>query len=157
MTVAAVADAGPLIHLGEIDSLELLSVLDGLYIPETVYEELDAGGIPSGLGSVSYELTSPDRSQFEESELERGETAALAVAAERNAVLLTDDLAARDTASEVGVDARGSLGVVALAYGRGAIAKTEAIDRMRGLQRETSLSVTDAVVERGIELLDSDE
>lgn len=46
MTIAAVADTGPLIHLGEIDSLDLLTVLDRLYVPEIVFEELDTGGVP---------------------------------------------------------------------------------------------------------------
>lgn len=37
MTVAAVSDAGPLIHLAEIESLEQLSVFDTLLVPATVY------------------------------------------------------------------------------------------------------------------------
>ena len=40
MTLAAVSDAGPLIHLAEIDSLELLSAFDTHLIPETVYDEV---------------------------------------------------------------------------------------------------------------------
>lgn len=157
VTVAAVADAGPLIHLAEIDSLELLSSLDTLYVPEEVYEELDTGGVPSGLEFISYELVGAESSPFEESDLDRGETAALAVAVERNLILLTDDLAARETAEKADVQARGSLGVIALAYGRDRLEKDEAADRMRALQRETSLFVTDAVVERGIQLLETDE
>lgn len=46
MTVVAVADTGPLIHLAEIDSLELLSLVERLFVPEAVYEELEAGGVP---------------------------------------------------------------------------------------------------------------
>jgi len=37
VTLAAVSDAGPLIHLAEIDSLELLAAFDTLLVPETVY------------------------------------------------------------------------------------------------------------------------
>jgi hypothetical protein len=37
VTLAAVTDAGPLVHLAEIDSLELLSTFDTLLVPETVY------------------------------------------------------------------------------------------------------------------------
>jgi predicted nucleic acid-binding protein len=123
VTPAAVSDAGPLIHLAEIDSLELLSTFDTLLVPETVYEEVDAGGVP-------------------------------AVAKERGVVLLTDDLAARETASDAGVEVRGSIGVIALGYGRGLLDRDEAASRMRALQRETSLFVTEAVVERGIQMLD---
>ena len=56
MTLAAVSDAGPLIHLADIDSLELLSAFDTLLIPETVYEEIESGGVPDGFADLSYEL-----------------------------------------------------------------------------------------------------
>nr|WP_246308296.1 hypothetical protein [Halosimplex rubrum] len=94
MTLAAVSDAGPLIHLTEIDSLELFSTFDTLLIPETVYEEVDAGGIPDGLADLSYELVEVDESRIGDEELDAGERAALAIADERGIVLLTDDLAA---------------------------------------------------------------
>jgi predicted nucleic acid-binding protein len=53
VTLAAVSDAGPLIHLAEIDSLELLSTFEKLLIPEAVYREIEAGGIPDGLSDLS--------------------------------------------------------------------------------------------------------
>ncbi|MFB9808614.1 hypothetical protein ACFFQF_27255 [Haladaptatus pallidirubidus] len=43
MTIVAVADTGPLIHLAEIDALDLLTAIDELLIPETVYAELEEG------------------------------------------------------------------------------------------------------------------
>jgi predicted nucleic acid-binding protein len=69
-------------------------------------------------------------------------------------VLLTDDLAAREAASDAGVEVHGSIGVIAFGYGRGLLDRHEAASRMRALQRETSLFVTEAVVERGIRMLD---
>jgi hypothetical protein len=39
VTAVAVADAGPLIHLAEIDSLGLFSAFDQLYVPETVHTD----------------------------------------------------------------------------------------------------------------------
>lgn len=154
MTLAAVSDAGPLIHLAEIDSLELLATFDTLLVPETVYKEVDAGGVPDGLPDLSYELVESDESRVNTEELDAGERAAIAVAEERGVVLLTDDLAARDTASDTGVEVRGSIGIIALGYGRGLLDRHEAASRMRALQRETSLFVTEAVVERGIQMLD---
>ena len=154
MTLAAVSDAGPLIHLAEIDSLELLSAFDTLLIPETVYEEVEAGGVPDGISDLSYELVEADERSVESEELDAGERAALAVAREHEVILLTDDLAAREVASDVGVEVHGSLGVIVLGYGRGLLDRGEAASRMRALQRETSLFVTEAVVERGIRILD---
>jgi predicted nucleic acid-binding protein len=53
-----------------------------------------------------------------------------------------------------GIEVRGSIGVIALGYNRGRLDGDEAASRMRALQRETSLFVTDAVVERGIQMLE---
>jgi predicted nucleic acid-binding protein len=154
VTLAAVSDAGPLIHLAEIDSLELLATFDTLLVPETVYREVEAGGVPDGLTDLSYELVKADESRVGAEELDAGERAAIAVAEEQGVVLLTDDLAARETASDAGVEVRGSIGVIALGYGHGLLDRDEAASRMRTLQRETSLFVTEAVVERGIQMLD---
>jgi len=38
--ITAVADAGPLIHLFEIDCLPILSIFDSLHIPEAVWSEV---------------------------------------------------------------------------------------------------------------------
>lgn len=156
MTLAAVADAGPLIHLAEIDSLELLDAFDTLLVPEAVHGEVEAGGVPDGLVDRSIELVAAETLDGTPSELDAGEGAALSVADDHDAILLTDDLAARDAAADAGVEAHGSIGVVALGCSRGLLTESEAEARMRALQRETSLFVTEAVVERGIEMLYED-
>lgn len=157
MKAVAVADAGPFIHLAEIDSLALLSVLDQLYLPETVYEELAAGGVPSGMQALSYERVTADRDFSTRSELHEGEKAALAIAEEYDAILLTDDMAARDVAKELSVEVHGSVGTIVFAYSENRIDRDEAVNRMRSLQNETSLFVTEAVIEHGIDMLDGTE
>jgi predicted nucleic acid-binding protein len=154
VTLAAVSDAGPLVHLAEIGSLELLSTFDTLLVPETVYKEVEAGGVPDELADLSYELIEADGSHVVTEELDAGERAAIAVAEDRGVALLTDDLAAREAASDAGIEVHGSIGVIALGYGRGLLDRDEAESLMRALQRETSLFVTEAVVERGIRMLD---
>ena len=131
----------------------MLSVVDGLLIPQTVYEELEAGTVPSALNHIEYELVEAEETELTV-DLDPGETAALAVASKRSAVLLTDDLAARDAAEDANVEVHGSIGVIVLAYTRGELTKSKAAELMRALQTETSLFITDAVVERGITLLD---
>ncbi|WP_049899239.1 nucleic acid-binding protein [Halococcus agarilyticus] len=154
MTLAAVADTGPLIHLAEVDALSLLSTIDDLSVPKIVHDELTVGGVPNELGDVEYALVDVTVDERETDRLDPGETAALAIAAERDAVLLTDDLAAREAAAEAGIEVHGSIGVIALGHARRRLDRDEAAALMRALQRETSLFVTDAVIERGIEMLD---
>lgn len=153
--IVAVADAGPIIHLAEIESLSVLSAVDELLIPQTVYDELEAGTVPTGLDDLSYDVVEADPAALS-IELDPGETAALAIATDRSAVLLTDDLEARDAAAELDIEVHGSIGIIVLAYTRDRISKSRAIDLMRTLQSETSLFITDAVVERGVELLEDD-
>ena len=150
--ILAVSDTGPIIHLDEIDALDLLSTVDRLLVPQIVYEELGEGGVPSALESLEYELVTPNIQGPDES-LDPGETAALAVASGRSGVLLTDDLEARDAAERHDIEVHGSVGIIVLAYHRGHIEKPRAIELMRSLQAETSLFIADAVIERGIELL----
>ena len=154
MTLAAVSDAGPLIHLDEINSLELLSAFDTLLIPEVVHEEIKRGGVPDGFSDLSYELAEADENRIRSEALDAGERAALAITNKRELVLLTDDLTARKEAGDAGVEVHGSIGVIALSYARGLLDRDEAASLMRRLQRETSLFVTEAVVERGIQMLD---
>lgn len=156
MTLAAVSDAGPLIHLAEIDSLELLTAFDTLLVPETVLEEITAGGVPDGVSNLSYEPIEVDDSGVVSNTLDDGERAAIVLAKREGIALLTDDLAAREMADDAGIKVRGSIGVIAVGHGYGLLDRDEAAERMRSLQRETSLFVTGAVVERGIQMLDKE-
>jgi predicted nucleic acid-binding protein len=106
------------------------------------------------LADLSYELVEADESRVGAFELDAGERAAIAVAEERGVVLLTDDLAAREVASDAGVEVHGSIGVIALGHARRSLDRDEATSLMRALQRETSLFVTEAIVEQGIQMLD---
>ena len=79
-----------------------------VHVPETVYDELERGGVPDEFEELSFERLEPDELQPETTELDPGERAAMAVANERGTVLLTDDLAARDAAVEHSIDVHGS-------------------------------------------------
>lgn len=157
VSIVAVTDTGPLIHLAEVDALTLLETVDELLVPETVYEELTAGGLPTGYESIETTRVTADTDSIEGYQLDPGETAALAIAIAHEAILLTDDLAARDTATSVGVEVHGSIGIIARGYAKNRLDHQEAAELMRALQHETSLFLTDAVVEQGIALLEADE
>ena len=139
MTLAAVADTGPLIHLAEVDGLSLLSTIDDLPVPKTVHDELDIGEVPNELDDLKYALVDVTLDERETDRLDPGETAALAAAAERDAVLLTDDLAAREAAAEAGVEVHGSIGVIALGHARRCLDTTR---RQRSCERSSAKRVS---------------
>jgi predicted nucleic acid-binding protein len=155
VTGAAVADTGPLIHLAAIDSLSLLSTVEQLYLPQVVVNEFAAGNGVAALAELGYDTVDADTEHLQDEPIDDGERAALAVAIENDAMLLTDDLDARDSAADHGVEVHGSIGVITLGHSRGQLGRDDAAALMRALQRETSRFVTDAVVERGIDRLDA--
>lgn len=92
--IVAVADAGPIIHLAEIDAISLLEIVDELFVPETVRDELTAGGLPRGFCDLTFETVAAEGTgRGFEAGLDEGEAAALAVATGCDAVVFTDDLA----------------------------------------------------------------
>lgn len=96
---AVVADAGPIIHLAALDALELFSVFDEVSVPETVYDELAAGGVPDSAYDDPFVRVDVDYDPDAHPELDPGESAAIALCERRNDVLLTDDMDAREVAS----------------------------------------------------------
>jgi predicted nucleic acid-binding protein len=69
------------------------------------------------------------------------------------AILLTDDLAARDAAKRLGITPVGSLGIIVRAYRIGRLTLEEAERAIRNLQRTSSLFVTSAIIELALEQL----
>jgi predicted nucleic acid-binding protein len=125
-----VADAGPIISFARAGRLELLrQVVDEVWIPEAVYQEL----VSRGMGRPGAEETSQgvwikQRSVTEDaaprtlpSNLGEGEREAIILARELGAVLLADDPDARDTAARLGVPFLGSLGILREAKLKGII------------------------------------
>lgn len=108
MTIV-VSDTGPLIHLAEIDSLSLLSAFEVVLLPEIVISEFEAGEVPDDFRSMPFEAVSAESNAFDDRGLDPGETAALEIAREYDAVLLTDDLEAREVAVEHEIDVHGSI------------------------------------------------
>lgn len=162
----AVADAGPLIHLGEIDCLGLLRLFDTLYVPEAVWSEIAQ---PSrvresdllALGMVRrHRLASSQTTRFVDKHnmrhLQAGECEALCLCWQIDVkTLLTDDLAVRHKAQELGIVSVGSLGVVVGAYHKGEVTLDQAEQYLQALYSVSSLFVTQTIVELAIEKLRS--
>jgi predicted nucleic acid-binding protein len=125
-----VADSGPLIVLARIGRTDLLGcVADRILVPQPVAAEctrdlaLPGAKTLSGLlESLPFQVESvqPPDFRFPES-LGAGERAALALADEKSAGLLMDDLGARRFATQRGLAVLGVPGLLLLAKQKGAI------------------------------------
>jgi len=103
MSRLVVADAGPLIHLAQADALSLLELTGEVLVPKTVLDELEDG--PTDISELDFSVEQIDiDTDSIHPHLEAGETAALVVCSDREAILLTDDMDARNTANEEGIE-----------------------------------------------------
>ena len=161
--VAAVADAGPLIHLDELDSLPLLAGFTEVLVPAVVSIEVSrhrtgwtdrapnclrkADPNPQTLRALNEEGLSAG--------LDLGELSALALWREHpDYVLLCDDLAARRTAERLGCEFAGTLGVVLWAARMGRLRAEEARTLIRAIPNQTTLHVRADLIEQVADGLD---
>jgi predicted nucleic acid-binding protein len=160
--LSAVIDSGPLIHLTEIGCFQILSIFASLHIPEAVWSEtVECGRAPIEnfvkLSNIErHNLSQSDVTRFVEKSnlknLHSGERECLYLCNHMNvSILLTDDLAVRETAKRLSLVPVGSLGIVAKAYRLGLISKTEAERHITDLYDVSSLFVTRSIVEMAIE------
>ena len=157
----AVADAGPLIHLYEVGHTDLLSLFDVLYIPDAVWaESVGKSRIsPLSLANVQrHTITGIDIEHFVQthslSNLHAGEWESLFLCRQLVVpLLLTDDLAVRDATKRLQIRPVGSLGIVVRGYREGHLTRSEAEQTLVALYEESSLFVTQAIVEIAIEQL----
>jgi len=146
--IIAVLDAGPLIHLDELGSLNLLAGYREVLLPDIVEREarqhrpeIQIDSIP-GLVRVSSQPAAAE-SMFElaaEFGLHAGELAAIAVLKEHHGdCLLSDDAAARALAEAIGFQVRGTVGLILRGWQRKQISKTTARDLLKALPVKSTL------------------
>lgn len=121
-----VADASPLILLGQVGQLELLRELFGeVLVPRSVWEEATDNALPGSeaVTSATWLVVRQDpEGTAPLDHLGRGEAMAFALARQVGAdLLLVDDLQARKAARRQGVAVRGTLGVLVAAKEAGLV------------------------------------
>lgn len=144
-----VADTGPLLHLHQIGKEDLLSNLGLVHVTPTVLRELQrhapdffATGKPVWLitsqpSAASMQLASQ---WLNAQVLDPGEAEALAFAQEIKADLfVTDDTAARTLGESLGLQVRGSLGVLLFAAASGHLDQTSCLKALEDLEKHSTL------------------
>ena len=148
-----VLDAGPIIHLDEIDALPLLHHLGKLFVPESVAWEAEKHRpgvsaklrehIVADVGTMSADLLEVVRNF----RLHAGEVAALSWAEKFGAELfVSDDKQAREAAGFLRYRSIGTLGVIEAAYNLGALSKEVATALLNSLPMRSTLFVRPALL-----------
>ena len=164
-----VCDAGPIIHLDELDCLDLLADFDSILVPDLVWQEV-AYHRPealqrSGLSLKQVRITTGADAELtalaRALSLDAGEEAALALMRQHpQAILLTDDAAARLAAEQLGMPVHGTIGVVVRAIRRRQRSPQTVLDLLRAIPTKSTLFVRpqllDAVIDHLNSELDSD-
>jgi predicted nucleic acid-binding protein len=158
-----VCDAGPLIHLDEINCLDLLADFRNIFVPEQVWQEIEHHRA-SALKNPSVRLQkvpvvispeAPFQALARALALAIGEQAALTFMSRHpEAILLTDDAAARLAAVTLGYQVHGSIGVILRATRRQQRSRDEILDILRHLPEQSTLYIRPALLEEIIQNLE---
>lgn len=160
----AIADSGPIIHLYEIGALSFLRLFETVHVPGAVWKEtVGKERVPvdrlEALEVVQHhEMAPADIGSFVDQEnldhLQSGEQECLLLLSQQNVdLVLTDDLAVRETVKESGRTPVGSLGIIVRAYREEWIALHEAEQLLRELHEKSTLFVTAALIEKAIDTI----
>lgn len=150
-----VCDAGPLIHLDEIECLPLLSDFPKVLVPQAVWDEVNKYRA-NALRPTTFQIQKVEPTQALTPELEalsrllalhRGEREALQIAlSQPGCVVLTDDTAARLASRNLGLAAHGTLGILVRAIRRKQKTKNEVISLLRSLPARSTLHIRPALL-----------
>ena len=145
-----ICDAGPIIHLDEINCLNLLNSFEEIIIPLSVEREI-AVYRPSALAGSSLTVRRQSESLdigekllvlCQVFSLDAGETEALILMESNpNAIFLTDDAAARLVAEQMRFKVHGTIGILIRSIRRGQKKPEEVLQILEDLPKKSSLYI----------------
>ncbi len=154
--LSVVCDTGPILHLDELDSLDLLSDFHQVILSSGVHGEIRSAR-PSLLESSDIRFTIR-RAMLQADEalltvcrifsLGPGETEALAIMrGDPEAIFLTDDAAARLVAEQMGFKVHGTIGILIRSVRRGLRKPAEVVDILSQIPSRSTLYIKRALLE----------
>jgi len=156
-----VCDAGPIIHLDELGSLDLLRDLGTLLVPESVWQEarqhrpnLALNSLPAAHLTAAVEDAALQAATF--MDLPAGETDGLILMCKHSGDLfLTDDLKARATALVLNFRVQGTLGLLLRGAREGWRDRVAIREILLNLPTLTSLHTTNLIRREALQLLEA--
>jgi predicted nucleic acid-binding protein len=153
---AVVCDAGPIIHLDELESLDLLADFHPVLVPPAVWREVEthrasALARPEIVFLRDTPAEHPDpslRALLQAFSLDAGEREALLLMQRHpRALLITDDAAARLVGERLGFRVHGTIGILIRAIRRGQRTAREILVLLAQIPARSSLHVRPALLQ----------
>ena len=163
--LSVVCDAGPIIHLDELDCLSLLNDFYQVLIPSQVWQEVThhrQGALRNSdlsLQQVDVIICSdpPFQSLVRSLSLDIGEQAALTLMQNHpDAIFLTDDAAARLAAVTLGYRVHGTIGILLRSIRRNQRTTDEVVAILRNLAHKSTLHIRAQLLEEIIGRLENE-
>ena len=151
-----ICDAGPVIHLHELDCLDFLSDFAQVILPERVRQEIERYQRSALRDSRISFMIMDRRTHFEEGlltvcrtfMLDAGETEALALMKENpNVIFLTDDASARLVARQMGFKVHGTIGILIRSVRRRNRRPEEVLRILSELPQKSTLYIKHSLLE----------
>lgn len=147
---SVVCDAGPIIHLDELECLHLMEDFESVFAPDVVRKEVltyrgvafeDSNVRWTGI-SHQFPVEAPLQTMCKIFSLDAGEVAALAfMSKEPGLMFLTDDAAARLVATKLGYNVHGTIGVLVRAIRRDIMKPEEVIVTLKRIPLKSTLYI----------------
>lgn len=154
LATKVVCDAGPLIHLQELNCLDLLADFSEIILPSSVYEEIKKHQ-PSAVDQKNLPFKISSKTPDEELlaicrafALDVGETEALALIKDTpEAIFLTDDASARVVAQQMGFKVHGTVGILVRSIRRGLRKPEEVIRTIADIPLNSTLYIKQSLLD----------
>ncbi len=159
-----VCDAGPIIHLDELDSLSLLTDFNEVLVPEQVWQEVEQHrpnaltnpDLPFQKVPVVISSQTAFQTLVRALSLGLGEQAALSLMQDYpQAMFLTDDAAARLAAVTLGYQVHGSIGILIRPIRRQQRTRDEVLTILHNLPTQSTLHIRPGLLQEIITKLES--
>ncbi|MCP4750653.1 MAG: DNA-binding protein [Proteobacteria bacterium] len=156
---SVICDAGPIIHLDELDYLSILEDFSEILVPQAVFDEV-TNNRSIDLNKYSFQIVTPPivSSHLETIAqvfcLHPGEISALSLAHERkDFIFLTDDASAHLAAMQMNIEVHGTIGILLRSVRRELKPVNEIIDCLESLHRLSTLHIKNDLIRHAIDEL----
>ncbi|PIN99127.1 MAG: hypothetical protein COT90_00980 [Candidatus Diapherotrites archaeon CG10_big_fil_rev_8_21_14_0_10_31_34] len=146
----AVFDAGPVIHLTELNKQKCFYLFKKIFISKEVSEETKNSSKPKNFVIEILDGKHKDLTKIiaEKYELDLGEASSIALCRQNSIKLFfTDDLQARVFAKEQGIEVHGTIAILLRCFREKILSKEETIKTLKALKTDSSLFITADLIE----------